>query len=37
MMKMETVHVIRHLYYTEKKSQRAIARQLGIYRRTVRK
>lgn len=37
MLKMETVHVIRHLYYTEKKSQRAIARQLGIHRRTVRK
>lgn len=37
MLKMETVHVIRHLYYTEKKSQRAIARQLGIHRDTVRK
>jgi transposase len=37
MLKMETVHVIRHLYYHEKKSQRAIARALGIHRRTVRK
>lgn len=37
MLKMETVHVIRHLYYTEKKSERAIARQLGIHRHTVRK
>lgn len=37
MLKMETVHVIRHLYYTEKKSQRAIARQLGIHRCTVRR
>jgi transposase len=37
MLKMETVHVIRHLYYNEKKSQRAIARALGIHRRTVRK
>lgn len=35
MLKMETVHVIRHLYYTEKKSQRAIARELGIHRHTV--
>lgn len=37
MLKMETVHVIRHLYYHEKKSQRAIARALGIHRHTVRK
>jgi transposase len=37
MLTMETVHVIRHLYYTEKKSQRAIARQLGIHRDTVHK
>jgi transposase len=37
MLKRETVHVIRHLYYTEKKSQRAMARELGMHRHTVRK
>lgn len=37
MLKMETVHVIRPLYYTEKKSQGALAREWGIHRHTVRK
>lgn len=37
MLTMETVHVIRHLYYTEQKSERAIARQLGVHRHTVHK
>lgn len=37
MLKMEQVHVIRHLYHHEKLSERAIARRLGIHRHTVRK
>ncbi len=34
---MDTVHVIRHKYYTEKQSVRRIARELGLNRRTVKK
>ena len=37
MLKMEKVHVIRHLYRNEKMSERAIARRLGIHQDTVRK
>jgi transposase len=37
MLKMDTVHVIRHKHYVEGQSARRIAREMGLHRTTVRK
>lgn len=37
MLKMDLVYIIRHKLYTEGKSQRAVAKELGLSRNTIRK